>query len=902
LEAHRRPHDKDANAHALLVGALRQSLLCSLLEESDFEDLAATMEYYVFSTGQCVMKEGAVGSSFFVADSEGLELFIQCKPVASLSKGCSFGEFSVLLQKWPRTVSVVATRADVGVWATDSRILRRVVQASIVQQLGENRTFLGSVKVLEGLTSRQLDAVCDASTVHSYEVGEIPVRRGEQANCFFLVKSGELQVLAGLESWVKGEDVPSRLGRGACICERALQYNEPLSMTVEVTKRCELLRVNLSSLRQVLGGELNPICLQQGLLLSSLQKSGFFQGWSQPQFLATVQAMELHEYAPGAVLTRSVAFFVVLDRTVQVGGGASARVLQHGQYYGCKAALRTPESNPRPSASGARAVQAELLAGHRGCRLAVLPVPAMDSLLAWSGPDPEHHREGTVKLLSSVGAFRHLSSFQIDALASGATRCTYARGECIVRQGERVSKFFVAASGDLSVAADGRELRKLALPTCFGARAVMLDEPFRVTVQVSSAEATVCILDQDALMKVVRERTQTAEQLEHRAWLEDPGVGLADLEQLGAIGFGASGVVHLVRHKSSGFRYALKKISKVDGKVPRQVSREIEVLTECDHPFVIHLVRTLETDKSVYIITEYAGGGELHAAIRTLSTSLSKSQAVFYTGLIMLMLEYLNNRNIVYRDLKPENVMLDDRGYLKLIDFGTSRKLESSCPRAFTMVGTTHYMAPEIMRSKGYGTEVDKWGLGVVLYELVCNRLPFGDEFTNAADICKAILTADLCFPPEMDKPTCSIIQGLLDKRPQKRLGCGLRGYDEIKKASFFNVRDLEDSTLASTFPDSPKDARIDGSLNNCLFERLYRQDLQAPIAPRLQNLQDLDGSDERLSDMQAAEEDEACVLGQRSKEVPAVTEQEDEGFGGHGMKQTDEPEAEGDPEPEPQS
>jgi len=329
---------------------------------------------------------------------------------------------------------------------------------------------------------------------------------------------------------------------------------------------------------------------------------------------------------------------------------------------------------------------------------------------------------------------------------------------------------------------------------------------------------------------------------------------------------------------------------------------EVKILQELRHPNIISLKEVFATDQSIYLITEYAGGGELHAAIRTISSSLSRGQAMFYTGLMLLMLEYLNNRNIVYRDLKPENIMLDDKGYLKLIDFGTARKLESSCPRAFTMVGTTHYMAPEVIRSKGYGMEVDRWGLGVVLYELVCNRLPFGDQFSNAQDICKAILTADLWIPPEMDKPTCDIIKGLLNKKPEKRLGCGLRGYDEIKEASFFDMRDVEDSILASTFMHGPKDARVDSSLNCSLFARLHRQELQAPIAPRLQNLQDLDGPDERLSDMQEAEEDEACVLGQRAKEPSAVNEQEDGGFGGHSTEPMNEPEEEGDPESEPQS
>merc|ERR1712137_784876 len=251
---------------------------------------------------------------------------------------------------------------------------------------------------------------------------------------------------------------------------------------------------------------------------------------------------------------------------------------------------------------------------------------------------------------------------------------------------------------------------------------------------------------------------------------------------------GTSGVVHMVRHQSSRFSYALKRVNKVDGKVPRQVRREIEVLAENDHPFIMHLVKTMESPECVYLLTEYIAGGELHAAIRTISTVLSRSQAMFYIGSILLMLEALSERDIVYRDLKPENVMLDAQGYLKLIDFGSAKKLDSNGLRTFTMVGTPHYMAPEVMRGKGYGTDVDVWALGVILFELVVGYLPFGENMEQTADVCKAVLAGKLKCPSGLDEPTRTMIEGLLVAKPQNRLGCGNLGLDELKNAPFFNI------------------------------------------------------------------------------------------------------------------
>merc|ERR1711972_1259256 len=166
-----------------------------------------------------------------------------------------------------------------------------------------------------------------------------------------------------------------------------------------------------------------------------------------------------------------------------------------------------------------------------------------------------------------------------------------------------------------------------------------------------------------------------------------------------------------------------------------------------DHPFIMKIVKIYDTPKGVYMLTELITGGELHAAIRQIPTTLTRKQAAFYTGSLVIVLEELSERNIVYRDLKPENVMLDQQGYLKLIDFGMAKKLEEGKTKTFTMMGTPHYMAPEVMRGHGYGTEVDIWSFGVMLYEFVCGYLPFADDLEDPTEVCTAVLKDAMSFP-----------------------------------------------------------------------------------------------------------------------------------------------------------
>lgn len=805
VPAHRRQRNKDRAILDRIISALRANPIFTFLDDSELEQLSATFKYYVFNTGEFVVKEGMTGAYFFVADTDGLDVYLKGGQVASIPAGNTFGELA-LVARSPRSVSVIATRPDVGVWAADARLFRRAVQASVMLQVSDNRAFLDSVGLLEGLSAREVDCVSDSAAARTYGVGEFPSRRTRETNCVYFVKSGELRLVPA-NTIVPSEETV--FGPGSCIGERVLLYGEPLSMTVEVTKKCELLRVDVRRLRGMLGRDLDPILLQQGLLQSSMKKSGLFSALPQALLVSAVQAMEYREYVPGAKIPDAGCFFVVLDGTVQVGTRPVAKVLQRGQWHGLTgwAAPASPEEQGSE--------QVVFLAGHSGCRLAMLPTEGASGFRC---EDPERIYARMAEVMSKVCVFLHLSKSQIDTLVRGVIRHTYRQGEQVVVQGQHDSHFFIVASGEARTFVNGREVRKLVKHNYFGEHSILFDVPRAATVQVTSVEAEIWALDKDTFMRVVRAQRHLTQQLIHRIWLQDNGIELQNLRRVGKIGCGTSGVVHLVKHQETGFKYALKRVEKVNGKVPQEVKREIEVLIEHDHPFIMRMVKALETPTHVYLLTEHIPGGELHAAIRSISTVLSRWQAMFYTGSMLLMLETLNNSNIVYRDLKPENVMLDEHGYLKLIDFGSAKRLEPCCPRTFTMVGTPHYMAPEVMRGKGYGIEVDVWALGVVLYELVCGYLPFGDHLENTSEVCKAVLAGDLKFPRDVDASGVELIAGLLNPRPHQRLGCGPRGYDEIKQAAFFDMEGVQNE---GNFQPGTS-----------FFSLLLARDLPAPIPP----------------------------------------------------------------------
>lgn len=131
-----------------------------------------------------------------------------------------------------------------------------------------------------------------------------------------------------------------------------------------------------------------------------------------------------------------------------------------------------------------------------------------------------------------------------------------------------------------------------------------------------------------------------------------------------------------------------------------------------------------QDERYLYIVLEYVPGGELFTYLRTVK-NFKSGDARFYAGQIMLMFEYLHSKNIIYRDLKPENLLIDVQGNLKLTDFGFAKIIES---RTYTLCGTPEYLAPEILLQKGHGKPVDWWCLGIIIYEMIVGIDPFSDD------------------------------------------------------------------------------------------------------------------------------------------------------------------------------
>lgn len=297
-----------------------------------------------------------------------------------------------------------------------------------------------------------------------------------------------------------------------------------------------------------------------------------------------------------------------------------------------------------------------------------------------------------------------------------------------------------------------------------------------------------------------------------------------DFELLTVVGKGSFGKVMQVRKKDSGKIFAMKVLKKAQLIARKQVAHtqtERRVLEEIDHPFIVSLRFAFQTPDKLYMVLDYFNGGELFYHLKN-SGRFPEERARFYAAEIVSALECLHKSNIVYRDLKPENVLLDDEGHIKLTDFGLSKESISSDVLTHTFCGTPEYLAPEVIHGTGYNQAVDWWSLGTLLYEMLTGLPPFYNE--NLHVMYEKIIRAKLTFPSYLSPNAKSFLAGLLDRNPKERLGGGPNEAEDVKKHPFFEGLDW-DKLCKKEIPPPFKPQMTNGKMDTTYIDAEFKDE-----------------------------------------------------------------------------
>ncbi|KAL2304825.1 hypothetical protein Nmel_006780 [Mimus melanotis] len=445
--------------------------------------------------------------------------------------------------------------------------------------------------------------------------------------------------------------------------------------------------------------------------------------------------------------------------------------------------------------------------------------------------------------LRSVSLLKNLPEDKLTKIMDCLEVEYYDKGDYVIREGEEGNTFFIIAKGKVIVTQSTTDhsqpqvIKNLHKGDYFGEKALISDDVRSANVIADEYNVECLVIDRETFNQTVGtyEELQTylegyvanlaqadekrhakgrsfCGQLTKEVSLEMielkekvaqfPPSPFQNLEVVTTLGVGGFGRVELVKVKNENMAFAMKCIKKkhvVDTKQQEHIYSEKKILEQICSPFVVKLYRTFKDNKYVYMLLEACLGGELWSLLRDRG-SFDEFTTKFCVGCVTEAFDYLHQIGIIYRDLKPENLILDAEGYIKLVDFGFAKKIGSG-QKTWTFCGTPEYVAPEVILSKGHDFSVDFWSLGILVYELLTGSPPFSgaDQMMTYNLILKGIEKLD--FPKTISRRPEDLIRRLCRQNPTERLGNLRNGINDIKKhrwLSGFNWDSLKVRKLTS--------------------------------------------------------------------------------------------------------
>jgi len=418
------------------------------------------------------------------------------------------------------------------------------------------------------------------------------------------------------------------------------------------------------------------------------------------------------------------------------------------------------------------------------------------------------------KMLSNIPEFSSMSLKSIKTIIDAFEEQTFEEGEVIIEQGSNIKNFYLIRTGACTwkrvTPEEKSEEGTLGQLDYFGDMALLSEASCDATV-TAITRVTTWVLNKKELLGMIGSTTLSERRKNKKEpieiintspvsnrgrkfkpdWTYDIIKPVCKIETLlrstiGVLGKGAFGVVTLVKDPSTNQTFALKSIEKyqiVKARRQKHVINERRIMSKLSDlhcKFLVKLITTYKDRYKVYFLLEVCLGGELFTILRK-KRAFNEKTARFYGACVIEAFQCMHSHNIIYRDLKPENLVLDWEGYPKITDFGFAKEVRS---KTYTMCGTPDYLAPEILQGLGHDKAVDWWTLGILTFEMVNSMPPFYSK--KKMNTYRKILLGSVRWPRKFSDELKSFIQSLLTLRPVARLGMQHNARRLIESKSFF--------------------------------------------------------------------------------------------------------------------
>ena len=743
-------HDKNPakEDYDMIYDIISKHFFLQALTHQAKEEIIISMSLYKVSKGVTLYTQGLPGNYWYIVQSGELSVYMNEKEVGKLKTGQSFGE-RALMDGTLRSNTIIAE-----------------------SNYEENMKFLEQVDLPIESTLKSIMA--NNLIQEIYLKGQYICREGEFGSSLYIIKDGEVECL-------KGETCIRILKKGDNFGQKALLEGDVRSLDVRAKTDCKIYSISSEFFKSQYGDNFKTV-LYFNFITISFNNSKIFKKINSKIISKSFQYFKFRSlknneivYQKGQKISEKLCVVLegnIVDKKINKVEAKRYEILFEKKL-----------------SEGTEDVLKNNLVAEPDCILAEIDFDKFKETL---GGDLNEAQTKSNQLASfeHVPMFRILSDDKIEFLQNNLKVEKFANGKKIITQGEIGDKLFIIKKGRVDFFVNSRYIRSLNDGEEFGARSLILSTEKRSATAIANGEVSCYTLTADVFKSILEPNLY--EYFTNKIFLEDNTIELKDLDNVKELGSGNFGSVNLVRNKKNKFTYAIKALNLEQIKLENLeecVEVERDVLLKIDHPFIMKMVKYLKNDSYIFFINEYIKGKELWEVIRDIGL-LNKEQTQYYGGSILLAIDYLHKQKIIYRDIKPENVMVNIKGYIKIIDFGTVKEIQD---RTSTIIGTSHYMAPEITKGEGYSFQVDIWSIAICMYEFFCGKLPFGEDYDDPMDIYRAVSQEELTFPNFVkDKEFMALMNKMLRKSPTNRLW----KFKQIKEDPYF--RDFDWNKLIS--------------------------------------------------------------------------------------------------------
>ena len=580
--------------------------------------------------------------------------------------------------------------------------------------------------------------------------GDVIIAQGTAGNLFYILESGGVDVLVG------GKKVGA-IAAGNSFGDMALLNSSARMATIRARQICHIWSLDRKAFRKVLADQEKRTLLEKVAFLKQVK---LFEKLNDSTLEKIADVMQIAQYEPKQKIFKQgeagECFYMVQSGKVSIvksfsytGSSKELCQLGPGRYFGEMALI---DNKPRM----ASAIVIETLTSWTIDRSNFTNLlGSIDAAVAESIG---------VGILKGVKLLKTLNEKQLMTISRCLTNMKFEQGHDIIKQGEDGDSFYMIKEGQVSVQINCIEVAKLAVGACFGEGALMRNEKRSATV--TTLVPTTCLVlsrpdfnrllgPLDAIMKAEADKRakppddtglltsmfglsekKSVQSIVQAASASPTRNKMFDLEQLirvSIIGRGTFSKVYLVRHAQNDKEFALKVLYKETLASFRQeaaIFAERDIMMKFDNPFITALFATFQDANALYIVQQFVPGGDIWMLLknkilpRSRIGGIQTEHAIFYASNALCAIGHLHEHDVIYRDLKPENLGIDSTGFLKLFDFGSAKKIAGDA-LTNTMVGTPEYLAPEMVMSRGHNRAMDLWALGILLYEMLMGNTPF---------------------------------------------------------------------------------------------------------------------------------------------------------------------------------